>query len=75
MAKKILAAVGVVLVLFLVVVALQPAEFSVKRTGTINAPAALAYAQVADFKGWEQWSPWDKLDPKQERVYSEPSSG
>lgn len=75
MAKKILLAVGAVLVLFLVVVAMQPAEFSLKRSGTMNAPAAVAYALVADFKAWEQWSPWDKLDPKQERVYSEPSMG
>lgn len=75
MAKKILAGLAGVLVLLLAVIALQPAEFSIKRSATINAPADVVYAQLIDFKAWESWSPWDKLDPNQTRSYSTPSGG
>jgi hypothetical protein len=75
MAKKILAVVVGIVVLLLAVIAMQPSEFTIKRSATINAPADVVYAQIADFKAWEAWSPWEKMDPNQARTYSEPSSG
>src|SRR5437899_2348290 len=64
-AGRIVSAVPVLMlvVLCLVVVGLQPAEFRVERSATIAAPAAVVLAQVSDFHKWEAWSPWAKLDP------------
>lgn len=57
MLKKILIALAVIVVAFLVVVALQPAEFRVMRSATISAPPPAVFAQVNDLHNWEAWSP------------------
>ncbi|MFZ5443934.1 MAG: SRPBCC family protein [Myxococcota bacterium] len=76
MLKKILAAVAVLLVVFVVVVATRPAEFEIKRTSApIKAPAAVVYAQVVDFKAWGAWSPWEKLDPAMKRTFAGAAAG
>src|SRR2546426_9493937 len=59
----ILAVVAGIVLLFLVFVSLQPADFRIVRTGAVPAPQAAVFAQVNDFHNWEAWSPWAKLDP------------
>lgn len=63
MLKKILLALALILVVFVIVVALLPANFRVTRSATFNAPAETVFAQVNDFHKWDVWSPWAKLDP------------
>ena len=63
MLKQILVALVALVVAFVGVVAMQPAEFRVSRTATMSAPAPAVFAQVNDFHKWEAWSPWAKLDP------------
>jgi hypothetical protein len=46
MLKKILTALAAIVVIFVIVVALQPADFRVERTTTIAAPQAELFAQV-----------------------------
>jgi len=75
MTKKILIAIGVIVVVFLIVVALQPAEFRVVRSASMSAPPPVVFAQVNDFHKWEAWSPWEKLDPALKRTYEGPSAG
>jgi hypothetical protein len=75
MLKKILIGLGAVLALLLIVIALQPAEFRIERSITMNAPPEAAFAQVNDFHGWSKWSPWEKLDPSLKRSYEGPTSG
>jgi hypothetical protein len=48
MLKKILTALAAIVVIFVIVVALQPADFRVERTTTIAAPQAELFAQVND---------------------------
>ena len=67
MLKKILIAVAVILVGFLAFAATRPDTYRVERTKDIAAPAEAAYAQIADFRAWEQWSPWEKLDPQMQK--------
>lgn len=43
-------------------IAVQPNEFEVKRSRTIDVPAAVIYDNVVDFKNWEAWSPWVEKD-------------
>jgi len=75
MLKWILAAVATVVVVFLVVVALQPSDFKVERSATMRTPAPAAFAQVNDFNNWRAWSPWEKVDPALKRQYEGPKAG
>lgn len=79
MIKKILLYGIVVIVLiiaiFCVVVAMQPAHYTVERSATINAPAPVVFAQVNDFHKWQAWSPWEKIDPNIKKEFSGAAAG
>src|SRR6266446_55167 len=64
-----------ILLAFVVLVALQPANYRVVRTATISAPPAVVFAQVNDFHKWEAWSPWAKMDPDAKSTFDGPTSG
>jgi uncharacterized protein YpmS len=53
MLKIILIALAVIIVVFVVIVALQPSEFRVVRSATISSRPAAVFAQVNDFHKWE----------------------
>lgn len=72
MLKKVLIGVAVVLVGLLGAIALQPNEYRVERTKAIDAPAAIVFAQIDDFRRWEKWSPWERLDPNMKKTYGGP---
>jgi carbon monoxide dehydrogenase subunit G len=76
---KILIAVAVVLVvaalLFAIAVSMQPSDFVITRSTTIDAPPAAVFAEVNDFHRWQPWSPWEKLDPNLKRTYEGPTAG
>lgn len=69
MFKIILLVIVAVLVVFAIVVALQPSNFRIVRSIVIDAPPAAAFAQVEDFRRWTAWSPYEKLDPNLQRSY------
>jgi hypothetical protein len=75
MLKKILIGLAVIVIVFLIVVALQRADYRIERTATFAAPAATVFAQVNDFHNWEAWSPWAKLDPAMKQAYDGASAG
>lgn len=75
MIKKIALALALIVVAFAIVVALQPADFSITRSIRIIAPPDAAFAQVNDFHKWENWSPWAKLDPNMKTTYAGPGAG
>src|SRR5215217_1936405 len=72
---KVLIVVAALIIIFLIVVALQPSAFRVVRTATIAAPPEAVFAQVNDFHKWEAWSPWAKLDPSMKQTYGGPPAG
>ncbi len=73
--KKILLGFVIAIGVFLIVVALQPAEFHITRSATIGAAPAAVFAQVNDFHLWEAWSPWQKIDPTMKQTYEGAASG
>jgi len=75
MLKKILLGCCLVLIVFIVIVALQPAEYRVVRSATVSAPASTVFGQVNDFHNWEAWSPWAKRDPAAKNSFEGPSAG
>jgi uncharacterized protein YndB with AHSA1/START domain len=71
----LLALVVVLVVVLSVVVALQPAEYAISRSATLPAPPEQVFAQVNDFRRWDDWSPWAKLDPDAEAIFEGPDAG
>jgi uncharacterized protein YndB with AHSA1/START domain len=74
MLKKALLTVVVLVVVAVVGVAgaalTRPDAFKVERSVTMAVPPEAVYQQVADFKAWERWSPWAKLDPAMKTEYA-----
>ena len=75
MLKKLLIGIALVVAAFAAYVALQPSDYRVVRSATIAAPPADVFAQVNNFKKWEAWSPWAKLDPAAKSVFEGPAEG
>ena len=79
MVKKLLLGIAVIVivlvVVFLVMVLLQPSQYHIERSTTINAPAAVVFAQVNDFHKWNAWSPWANRDPNMKQTYEGQASG
>ena len=51
------------------------AEYTVVRETHIDADPARVHALINDFRQWQQWSPWEGLDPALQREYSGADSG
>ena len=49
--------------------------YTVTRSATIQAPPEEVWTHVVDFREWQAWSPWEGMDPNQERTYTGPESG
>jgi uncharacterized protein YndB with AHSA1/START domain len=49
--------------------------YTVVRSATMAAPPQRVYEQIADFRNWTSWSPWEEIDPALERTYSGSDSG
>jgi hypothetical protein len=71
----IVALVVLAVVALVVVVALQPDDFRVTRSATVNAAPDKIFEQINDFHKWESWSPWAKIDPAMKTTYSGPPTG
>jgi hypothetical protein len=75
MLKKISITLVTIIIIFLVIVAMQPSDFRVTRSATIAAPAPAVFAQVNDFHKWDAWSPWAKLDPAMKKTHEGAPAG
>jgi uncharacterized protein YndB with AHSA1/START domain len=75
MLKKILLVLAALILIFVVVVALQPSEFQMERSTTVAAPPADVFAQVNDFRKMNAWSPWKDLDPNAKYGFEGPPEG
>ncbi|MEQ1877919.1 MAG: SRPBCC family protein [Bdellovibrionia bacterium] len=60
---------------FLVYVGFQPADYTIKRETTINAPAEKIFPYLNNQKLAEQWGPWLEVDPQAKMNYSGPDEG
>lgn len=79
MLKRILlwtaAVAALFVVVFLVLVALQPDEFVITRSATLKAPPEQVFEQINNFRKWQAWSPWAKLDPQAKNSFEGPTAG
>ncbi|MBT8253245.1 MAG: transcription activator effector-binding protein [Flavobacteriaceae bacterium] len=56
-------------------IGVQPNTFEVTRSRTIEAPAAVIYNNVIDYKNWAAWSSWVEKDPDLKITYPEQTKG
>jgi hypothetical protein len=75
MLKKIFMILGVALVVFLIVAALQPDTYTYSRSTVINAPASAVFPYLNDMHKGETWSPWVGIDPNMKMTYDGPQAG
>ena len=75
MLKRIALSLGAAIVVLVVVIALQPAEFTVERSATIEAPPEVVYAHIENLRLMDEWNPFAKMDPKLQTVYEGPEAG
>jgi len=71
----LLAFVVVSVAIVLILAAMKPDTFEVRREIAIDAPPERISPLLADFKAWSAWSPWEKKDPAMKRSFSGAQSG
>ncbi len=67
--------IAAVVLLFIIFVAMQPADVRITRSAKMSAPPQAVFAQVNDFHKWTAWSPWEKLDRNLKRTYEGSPAG
>lgn len=75
MIKKTLLFIAIAVAVILGYATTKPDTFTVQREISIAAPAQKVAGLVTDFRQWQNWSPWEKLDPNMQRSFSGPASG
>lgn len=75
MFKKILLGLVLLIAILAVVIALQPADFRITRSATIAAAPDKVFPLINDFHQWNQWSPWEKMDPDMQKTFEGPAAG
>ena len=75
MLKKIGLGVVAAVVVLVIVIMLQPSEFKIERSATFAASDSAVYTQINDFRLWDNWSPWAKIDPNMTVTYDGPVLG
>lgn len=78
MMKKILiglAAIVVLIGIFLAYAATRPADFRVERSATLSASPAALFEHVNNHRKFVVWNPFMQLDPNVKNTFSGPESG
>ena len=75
MLRNIGIAVGLIVAGLTGYIASRPSQFRVSRSRTVAAPAPVVHGLVNDFHKWQQWSPWERLDPALKRDYTGAAAG
>jgi hypothetical protein len=77
--KKTLAIIGgalaVLVAAVLIYAATKPDVFRIQRSASIKAPPEKIAAVLGDFRGWQAWSQWEKMDPAMKRDYGGAEKG
>ena len=75
MPAALLIAIPTLIVVFLIIVALQPSSYRVARSAVVPAPPDAVFPHMNDLKKWAVWNPWGKADRNIKLTYSGPASG
>lgn len=75
MLKTIAILVVVLIAGVLVFAATRPDSFRIERSASIRGAPEKIFPLINDFRRWEAWSPWEKIDPSLKRAYEGAASG
>jgi uncharacterized protein YndB with AHSA1/START domain len=75
MLKKIALVLVLAIAALVVAIATRPSDFRIERRQAMAAPPEVVFPYLNDFRKWQAWSPWEKLDPAQQRTFGGPASG
>jgi hypothetical protein len=75
MIKKLLLGLAAIIASVLIVASFQSDEMNVTRSATVAAPPEAVFKVVNDFRQWNSWSPWSKMDPKMTTSLEGPPEG
>ena len=73
--KKIFGGFLAVVVVVIVVGLILPNKIHVERSTVIHATPSAVFAYLNDFRKFNLWSPWAKLDPNTQYSFSGPDNG
>lgn len=73
--STVLLIIAVIVVALLGYVHSRPDSFRLERSTLIQAPPETIFPLIDNFRNWNHWSPWDKVDPQMQRTYSGPDHG
>ena len=66
---------AVAIAIVLILAAMKPDTFSIRRGATIKAPPEKIFSLINDFHQWGSWSPWENKDSAMKRTFSGLTSG
>jgi uncharacterized protein YndB with AHSA1/START domain len=66
---------AVAIAIVLILAAMKPDTFSIRRGATIKAPPEKIFSLINDFHQWGSWSPWENKDPAMKRSFSGSAAG
>jgi uncharacterized protein YndB with AHSA1/START domain len=70
MTLKVLVFIIAVIVAILILAAMRPDTFYIRRSRTISAPPEKIFALINDLHNWPRWAPQDREDSSMKRVFS-----
>jgi hypothetical protein len=73
--KKFALALAAVVAVALAIVATRPDTFSVERSALVPAPPDVVFAQIANLRAMDTWSPYAHMDPEMQIRYEGPEAG
>jgi uncharacterized protein YndB with AHSA1/START domain len=73
--KKILIVLLVAVAGLAIYISLRPADYRVDRKMSMKAPPSKVFEHLNDFRKWEDWSPWAKIDKNATATFEGPEKG
>ncbi len=72
---KIILVLLVIIALAAIIGFFMPSTFKIERSMVMKAPTENIYAQIVDLKNWNNWMPWNKMDPNWKVKWGEKTVG
>lgn len=66
---------GIGIIILLAFASKSPSDFHIERSVAVAALPEQIFPLINDFHSWTGWSPYEKLDPKMNKVYSGSENG
>jgi hypothetical protein len=73
--KKILLVLLGIVILACIIGFFMPREVHVERSRVMKAPGENVFAQVNNLKNWNNWAPWNRMDPEWKQTWGDITEG